>query len=197
MSGRKTELQEHAADSTPDQSVPTQDRSLDWQANRQNRNGRLANGTSFPSSSNADLLPENDTIFNGEKPGPEHKQHSLLPCTQRSEKTTDDVPVSSMNEECNLQSFEGAVIANDYPRTFKSFDDCVSSNSIASATVSSNSLFDNYLPKVKLTLLNNPRDDCLISFSINGLKENAENSNYYPILRRKEEVYLFLSTHRE
>ena len=36
-----------------------------------------------------------------------------------------------------------------------------------------------------------------VSFSINGLKENAENLNYYPILRRKEELYLFLSTHRE
>ena len=36
-----------------------------------------------------------------------------------------------------------------------------------------------------------------VSFSINGLKENAENLNYYPILRRKVEPYLFLSTHRE
>ena len=36
-----------------------------------------------------------------------------------------------------------------------------------------------------------------VSFSINGLKENAENLNYYPILRRKVELYLFLSTHRE
>ena len=36
-----------------------------------------------------------------------------------------------------------------------------------------------------------------VSFSINGLKENAENLNYYPILRRKVEFYLFLSTHRE
>jgi len=35
------------------------------------------------------------------------------------------------------------------------------------------------------------------SFSINGLKENAENLNCYPILRRKVELYLFLSTHRE
>ena len=36
-----------------------------------------------------------------------------------------------------------------------------------------------------------------VSFSINGLKENAENLDYYPILRRKVEPSLFLSTHRE
>ena len=36
-----------------------------------------------------------------------------------------------------------------------------------------------------------------LSFDINGLKENAENLNYYPILRGKVELYLFLSTHRE
>ena len=36
-----------------------------------------------------------------------------------------------------------------------------------------------------------------VSFSINSLKENAENLNYYPILRRKVELQLFLSTHRE
>ena len=36
-----------------------------------------------------------------------------------------------------------------------------------------------------------------VSFSINGLKVNAENLNFYPILRRKVELYLFLSTHRE
>ena len=36
-----------------------------------------------------------------------------------------------------------------------------------------------------------------VSFIINGLKENAKNLNYYPILRRKVELYLFLSTHRE
>ena len=36
-----------------------------------------------------------------------------------------------------------------------------------------------------------------VSLSINGLKENAENLYYYPILRRKVELYLFLSTHRE
>ena len=36
-----------------------------------------------------------------------------------------------------------------------------------------------------------------VSFSINGLKENAENLYYYPIVRRKVELYLFLSTHRE
>ena len=28
-----------------------------------------------------------------------------------------------------------------------------------------------------------------VSFSVNGLKENAENLNYYPILRRKVELY--------
>ena len=37
----------------------------------------------------------------------------------------------------------------------------------------------------------------LVSCSINGLKENAENLNYYPIMRRKVELYLFLSSHRE
>ena len=36
-----------------------------------------------------------------------------------------------------------------------------------------------------------------VSFSINVLKENAEKLNYYPILGRKVELYLFLSTHRE
>ena len=30
-----------------------------------------------------------------------------------------------------------------------------------------------------------------VSFSINGLKENAENLNYYPILRRKVELICF------
>ena len=54
------------------------------------------------------------------------------------------------------------------------------------------------------TVLSNMTNDSLnlfvssfVSFSINGLKENAENLNYYPILRRKVELYLFLSTHRE
>ena len=54
------------------------------------------------------------------------------------------------------------------------------------------------------TVLSNMANDSLnlfvssfVSFSINGLKENAENLNYYPILRRKVELYLFLSTHRE
>ena len=28
-----------------------------------------------------------------------------------------------------------------------------------------------------------------VNFSINGLKENAENLNYYPILRGKVELY--------
>ena len=36
-----------------------------------------------------------------------------------------------------------------------------------------------------------------VSLSIDRLKENAENLNYYPILRRKVEPSLFLSTHRE
>ena len=36
-----------------------------------------------------------------------------------------------------------------------------------------------------------------VTFSINGLKENAENLNNYPILRRKLEFYLLLSTHLE
>ena len=36
-----------------------------------------------------------------------------------------------------------------------------------------------------------------VSFSINGLIENADNLYYYPILNRKVELYLFLSTHRE
>ena len=43
----------------------------------------------------------------------------------------------------------------------------------------------------------NPFVSSFVSFSINGLKENAENLHYYPILRRKVELYLFLSTHRE
>ena len=36
-----------------------------------------------------------------------------------------------------------------------------------------------------------------VSIDINGLKENAQNLNYYPILRGKVELYLFLSTNRE
>ena len=32
---------------------------------------------------------------------------------------------------------------------------------------------------------------CFVSFSINGLKENAENLYCYPILRGKVELYLF------
>ena len=43
----------------------------------------------------------------------------------------------------------------------------------------------------------NPFVSSFVSFSINGLKENAANLNYYPIFRRKVELYLFLSTHRE
>jgi len=36
-----------------------------------------------------------------------------------------------------------------------------------------------------------------VNFSINSLKENGENINYHSIQRRKVELYLFLSTHRE
>jgi len=36
-----------------------------------------------------------------------------------------------------------------------------------------------------------------VSFSINGLKENAENLNHYPILRGKVGLYLLLSTRHE
>ena len=36
-----------------------------------------------------------------------------------------------------------------------------------------------------------------VSLSINGLKENAENLNYHPILKGKVEIYLFLSTRRK
>ena len=43
----------------------------------------------------------------------------------------------------------------------------------------------------------NPFVLSFVSFRINGLKENAEKLNYNPILRRKVELYLFLSTHRE
>ena len=39
----------------------------------------------------------------------------------------------------------------------------------------------------------NPFVSSFVSFSINGLKENAENLNYYPILRRKESRALFAS----
>ena len=46
----------------------------------------------------------------------------------------------------------------------------------------------------KLDLCFNLFVSSFVSFSINGLKENAENLNYYPILRRKVELYLFLST---
>ena len=36
-----------------------------------------------------------------------------------------------------------------------------------------------------------------VNFSINSLKENGENLNYHSIQRRKVELYLFLSPHRE
>ena len=55
-----------------------------------------------------------------------------------------------------------------------------------------------------ITVSSNMENDSLslfvssfLSFSINGFKENAENLNYYPILRRKGELYLFLSPRRE
>ena len=55
-----------------------------------------------------------------------------------------------------------------------------------------------------ITVSSNMENDSLslfvssfLSFSINGLKENAKNLNYYPILRRKGELYLFLLTRRE
>ena len=39
----------------------------------------------------------------------------------------------------------------------------------------------------------NPFVSSFVSFSINGLKENAENLNYYPIMRRKVSRALFVS----
>ena len=48
------------------------------------------------------------------------------------------------------------------------------------------------------SIANDSFDLFVLSFvSINGLKENAENLNYYSILRRKVELYLFLSSHGE
>ena len=60
-------------------------------------------------------------------------------------------------------------------------------SSYRESTVSSNMAIDSF----------NLFVSTFVSFKINSLKENAENLNYYPILRRKVELYLFLSTHRE
>lgn len=111
----------------------------DEQLNRQDWNGLIFYGTSLPSPSNAELFQENDTILSEERADPEHKQCPLLPCNQRSEKTDDVAPESSMNAECHLPSSQGVVIANDYPWTSKSVDASVESNSSQNATVSSNS----------------------------------------------------------
>ena len=96
-------------------------------------------GPSLPSSSNAELFQENATTLCEERADQEHKQCSLLPCNQRSEKTDDVTPESSMNADCHLPSSQGAVIADDYRLTSKSFDANVSSNSSQSVAVSSNS----------------------------------------------------------
>lgn len=138
FSGKKTsDLQEHAACSAPDNSVGLQDKHLDDQLNRQDRNGLFFYGTSRPSSSNAELFQVNDTTLSEERADLEHQQCSLLPCSQRSEKTADVAPESGMKAE--FSSSQSAVTANDYPWTSKSFDASVSSNSSQSATVSSNS----------------------------------------------------------
>ena len=139
LSGRKTEPQEQAPGSVPDDSVALQDKHADEQLNRQDRNGLFFDGTSLPFSSNAELFQENDTTLSEERADREHKQCSLLPCSQRLEKMDDFAPESSMNAECHLPSSQGAVIADDYPWTSKSFDASVSSRSSQSATVSSNS----------------------------------------------------------
>ena len=140
LSWKKTsDLPEHAACSAPDNSVGLQDKHLNDQLNRQDRNGLFFYGTSLPSSSNAELFQANDTTLSEEGADFEHHQCSLLPCNQRSEKTADVAPESGMNAECHLPSSQSAVTANDYPWTSKSFDASVSSNSSQSATVSSNS----------------------------------------------------------
>ena len=133
LSRKKSELQENAAGSAPDISVGLQDKPLDDQLNRQDRNQLFFDGTSLPSSSNAELFQEKDTTLSEERADREHQQCSLLPCSQRSEKMDDVAPESSMNADCHLPSSQGAVIAN------KSFDASVSSRSSQSATVSSNS----------------------------------------------------------
>ena len=152
LSGRKTEPQEQAPGSVPDDSVALQDKRVDEQLNRQDRNGPIFYGTSLHSSSNAELFQENDTTSSEERADHEHKQCSLLPCNQRSEKMDDVALKSSMNAECHLPSSQSAVIANDYRLTSKSFDASVSSNSSQSVAVSSNSqlaiISTFYKPKV-------------------------------------------------
>ena len=139
LSGRKTEPQEQAPGSAPDDSVALQDKHVDKHLNRQDRNGLIFYGTSLHSSSNAELFQENDTTSSEERADHEHKQCTLLPCNQSSEKTDDVPPESSMNADCHLPSSQGAVIANDYPWTSKPFDASVSSNSSQCVAVSSNS----------------------------------------------------------
>ena len=139
LSGRKTEPQEQAPGSAPDDSVALQDKHVDEHLNRQDRNGLIFYGTSLHSSSNAELFQENDTTSSEERADHEHKQCTLLPCNQSSEKTDDVPPESSMNADCHLPSSQGAVIANDYPWTSKPFDASVSSNSSQCVAVSSNS----------------------------------------------------------
>ena len=116
LSGRKTEPQEKAPGSAPDDSVALPDKHVDEQLNSEDRNGLMFYGTSLPFSSNAELFQENDTTSSEEREDHEYKQCSLLPCNQRSEKMDDVAPKSSMNAECHLPSSQGAVIANDYSR---------------------------------------------------------------------------------
>ena len=139
LSGRKTEPQEQAPGSAPDDSVNLQDKHVDEQLNRQDRNGLMFYGPSLPSSSNAELFQENAATLCEERADQEHKQCSLLPCNQRSEKTDDVTPESSMNADCHLPSSQGAVDADDYRLTSQSFDASISSNSSQSVAVSSNS----------------------------------------------------------
>ena len=152
LSGRKTEPQEQAPGSAPDDSVALQDKQVDEQLNKQDRNRLMFYGTSLPSSSNAELFQENDATLSEERADQQHKQCSLLPYNQRSEKTDDVLPESSMNADYHLPSSQGAVNANDYPWTSTSFDASVSSNSSQSVAVSSNSqlaiISTFYKPKV-------------------------------------------------
>ena len=141
LSGRKTEPPEQAAGSVPDDSVALQDKYVDEQLNREDQNRLMFYGTSLPSSTLCE-----------ERADRERKQCSLLPCNQRSEKTDDVTPESSVNADCHLPSPQGAVIADDYPWTSKSFDASVSSNSSQCVAVSSNSqlaiISTIYKPKV-------------------------------------------------
>ena len=149
---RKTEPHEQAPGSAPDDSVALQDKHVDELLNRQDRSRLMFYGPSLPSSSNVERFQENDTTLSEERADREHKQCSLLPCSQRSEKMDDVASESSINEECHLPSSQGAVIADDYPWTSKSFDSSVSSNSSQCVAVSSNSqlaiISTFYKPKV-------------------------------------------------